>query len=65
MKKKRFLMFLEKYKENLNFEGLSENQNPNVISLLEKNIDKIKWHYLSKNPNAIDLLKKNIDEIDW
>ena len=29
--------------------------------LLEKNIDKINWDYLSANKNAIDLIKDRIE----
>ena len=39
--------------------------NPNAIHLLEQNLDKINWHYLSKNPNAVHILKKNPDKINW
>ena len=39
--------------------------NPNAISLLEQNLDKINWFYLSNNPNAISLLQQNQDNIDW
>jgi hypothetical protein len=33
--------------------------------VLEQNIDKIFWYYLSSNKNAIHLLKKNIDKVIW
>ena len=33
--------------------------------LLENNIDKIYWDFLSVNPNAIHLLEKNINKINW
>ena len=33
--------------------------------MLEQNIDKIDWNYLSLNPNAIHLLEKNFDKINW
>ena len=39
--------------------------NPNAISLLETNIDKINWFRLSSNPNAISLLETNIHKINW
>jgi len=39
--------------------------NPNAISLLKVNQDKINWHYLSSNPCAISLLEKKIDKINW
>jgi len=41
--------------------------NPAAISLLEKNIEKISWIWLSKNPNpaAISLLEKKPTWMDW
>jgi ribosomal protein L24E len=39
--------------------------NPNAISLLEKNLDKIDWEVLSMNPNAISLLEQNPRKIRW
>ena len=41
--------------------------NPNAISLLEKNQNKIDWDYLSYNPspNAISLMEQNQDKICW
>jgi hypothetical protein len=41
------------------------SSNPNAISLLKDNQDKIDWHILSSNPNAISLLKDNQDKINW
>jgi len=37
------------------------------MKLLEQNIDKIDWSYLSynENPKALQLLEQNIDKIDW
>ena len=34
----------------------------NAIPILEKNIDKINWLYLSSNPNAISLIEQNLNE---
>jgi hypothetical protein len=31
-----------------------EDLNPNAIQLLEKNLDKVNWRYLSKNPNIFE-----------
>jgi len=45
--------------------GLSHNNNPNAIHILEKYPEKIHWDYLSSNPNAIYLLEKNIDKVSW
>jgi hypothetical protein len=44
---------------------LSGNPNPNVIHLLEENLDIINWDILSGNPNAIHLLEENLDKINW
>ena len=33
--------------------------------MLEANIDKINWSYLSENPAAIHLLEANLDKINW
>ena len=41
------------------------SRNPNAISILEKNLDKLDWYYLSRNPNAISILEKNQDKIRW
>jgi hypothetical protein len=35
------------------------------MKLLEENIDKIDWFYLSENPEAIHLLEKYPDKIHW
>jgi hypothetical protein len=32
--------------------------NPNAITLLENNLDKVDWWMLSANPNAITLLER-------
>ena len=42
-------------------------ENPNAISILEKNQDKIDWDWLSKNSNrdAISILEQNLDKIHW
>ena len=37
--------------------------NPNAIPILEKNIDKINWLYLSSNPNAISLIEQNLTKL--
>ena len=34
-------------------------------NIIQENIDKLNWKYLSKNPNAIHLLEENLDKIDW
>jgi hypothetical protein len=40
-------------------------KNPNAIELLEANVDKFYWYWLSRNPNAIPFLEKNPDKICW
>jgi hypothetical protein len=44
---------------------LSSSTNPNILSMLEKNPDRIHWSRLSSNPNAIHLLERNLDKVDW
>ncbi len=39
--------------------------NPNAIRLLEQNLDKINWNWISKNPNAIHLVEQYPDCGDW
>jgi len=41
------------------------SHNPNAISILEKNLDKVDWSRLSSNRNAIHLLEKKLDKVDW
>ena len=36
-----------------------------AIYIIEKNLDKADWGYLSENPAAIYLLENNLDEIFW
>ena len=33
--------------------------------LLEDNVHKVDWKYLSCNPSAIHILEHNIDKINW
>jgi hypothetical protein len=56
---------LEKYLEKINWQILSHN--PNAISILKNNVDKIHWYELSENPNlnAIHLLENNLEKINW
>ncbi len=53
--------------ENIDWRGLSYNENPEAIELLKQNQDKIDWERLSRNenPEAIELLKQNPKKIDW
>ena len=45
---------LKANRQNINWESLSENPNPEAIELLKANPKKIDWKYLSKNPNIFD-----------
>jgi hypothetical protein len=56
--------FIQDYKVVI-LQKMIRASNPNAISLLEKNQDKISWYHLSENPNAMSLLEKNQDKIDW
>jgi len=51
--------------ERLTWKFLSQNSSPGAIKLLENNLDKIDWYYLSQNPNAIHILENNIDKLNW
>jgi hypothetical protein len=39
--------------------------NPNAITILEKNVDKINWMRLSANPNAIRIFEQHPDKVEW
>ena len=39
--------------------------NPAAIHIIEKNLDKVDWSFLSSIPDAIHILEKNLDKIDW
>ena len=41
------------------------SKNPNAISLLEQNLDKVDWISIQRNPNAINILEQNLDKVDW
>lgn len=62
---------LEKYPNKIHIThllNLSSIQNPSVITIIEKNIDKLTlccWMRLSANPCAIPILEKNLDKINW
>ena len=61
----------EKYKHlkyNLTWNYLCLNKNPDVIELIENNLDKLNencWDVLSKNKNAIHILEQNQSKINW
>jgi len=54
--KSKCLVFLPVYRKKYGRES---------IHLLEKNLDKIDWSWLSENPNGLYLLENNTDKIDW
>ena len=60
--RKCLLPWIVKNKER-DFMWCNLSQNPNAITFLETNQDKIDWLYLSINPNAIYLLEANRDKI--
>jgi hypothetical protein len=39
------------------------SENPNAIPILQNNLDKVDWYYLSGNPNAIHLLRTNLHKV--
>ena len=39
--------------------------NPLAIHLLDTDIDKINWMFLSKNSGAIEMLEANQEKINW
>jgi hypothetical protein len=47
-----------------NIKGYYLSGNPNAVSFLEQNPDKIEWFSLSRNSNAVSLLEQNPDKID-
>ena len=51
--------------DSIKWSSLSEN--PNSVRLLECDMEKINWSFLSSNTSeyAIDILEKNIDKIHW
>ena len=57
----------EKIKNKINWEELCFNKNPQVIDILNKNLDCIRTPSfgLSCNKNAINILKKNKKFINW
>jgi hypothetical protein len=52
-------------KDKLKWDYLSLNPHPQAIKMLEENLDKINWNFLSENPEAIHILFTNKDKINW
>jgi hypothetical protein len=51
--------------DKIDYATLCFNKNPRAIKLIEANIDKVYWKFLSCNPKAINILLNNLDKIDW
>lgn len=47
------------------FRRLCLNQNPKILTLIERYPEKIDWCGLSGNPAAIHILKRNLTKISW
>jgi hypothetical protein len=58
-------LFRENKKLKIHWKLLSLNTSPDAIKLIEKNLWKIDWYYLSKNENAITILEKNLKFVDF
>jgi hypothetical protein len=58
------LLFLEEYLNLIKRFWLLSNSTYKT-SLLEKNINIIRWDFLSRNPGAISILEKNVYKINW
>ena len=56
---------IDQYFNEINWIILSRSQDPKAIQLLEKNVDKIDWNFLSSNESAIHILEQNVDKIVW
>ena len=56
---------LEKLKDKIDWDMLSQNPNPEAIKILKANPDNINLDFLSANPAAIDILQANVDDISW
>ena len=56
---------LEKLKDKIDWDMLSQNPNPEAIKILKANPENINLDFLSANPAAIDILKANTDDISW
>jgi hypothetical protein len=61
---------LKNHPDKISFRGLSCNNNPEAIRILEENYGKIHWPLLCRNPSAIALIERRlgepyIPEINW
>ena len=41
------------------------SKKPNLIPLIEQNLDKVDWEVLSENPNAVSILEQKLHKINW
>lgn len=48
----------------ISWEGLSTNQSPEIVPLLEANLDKVNWNNISANPSpgVVSIIKKEIEQ---
>jgi hypothetical protein len=51
--------------EKINWDQFCNNPHPRAIEIIEENVDKANWQYLSSNPAAIYFLEQNKDKIVW
>jgi hypothetical protein len=63
-----FLGWIEAHKDKLSLSQLALNPNPNVIPVIEKQLQLVSpipdfWVNLSGNPNAIPILEKNLHNL--
>lgn len=49
----------------VDWDRLAHCHSPAAIDLLEHNLDKIPWKYISYNKDAMHILRKHPDKIDW
>ena len=47
------------------FKRMCLNQNPKIVTLIERYPEKICWSSLSSNPAAIHILERNVTKISW
>ena len=54
-----------KYSSKINWYRLSTSPSTGTISILERNLDKVDWFWLSRNLQAIHILEQNLDKVHW
>lgn len=58
--KKNFALY-----KQLNWEGLCQNTNPEVLDLLKDHYQKIQWTLFSENPISIDMIKEKYENGEY